>query len=758
MASLSAARVWLFAALAFGFMAAAAPAAHAQQAISLGQNAQGTLAPGDSQLSQGEYADTYAFQGRAGQTFTVRMNSSAFDSYLIITGPNGFAQQNDDEASPNTDAGLTVTLPRDGVYTIVATSLYGKETGAYVLQVIGGGAAQQSAESAGGAIAIGQSVRARLENGDQQLSSGEFADAFTVSGQSGQTLIFEMTSTEFDPYLIVRGPGGLSEDNDDNGDQGSRDSRVRVTLPASGEITIRPTSYSAGETGAYTLSVREEGASQAQASVASSGSVRLGQSVSGTLQTGDALADSGEFRDAYTLNGRRGQQIEVRLQSGAFDPYVAIFGPGDFSEFNDDDAENGTLNSRMLVTLPADGAYTIMATSYGAGQGAYTLSVAESDSVDPGQGVASNADTLRIGRAVNATLASGDDTLRSGEFTDTYRFQAQAGDRIRIDMSSQALDSYVILVAPSGAQEENDDGPAGVGDSVLETQLTESGEYAVIATSYSAGETGAYSLRVSPLGASASAPARPGASGGGGRVFAVMVGIADYHGFANNLQYTDEDAVKMGQALQRAGVLADQSIVLTNAQATIAGVRAAFQRVAAQAGPNDTFLFFYSGHGTQTPASTSASEPDGKDESIVMVDGLISDDDMAALFRQVHAGTSIIALDACFSGGFARDVVAIPGVMGLFSSEEDLTSAVADKFQAGGYLSLFLRNGLGGEADSDHNSVLTAGELSVYLRREFAANAQDVESSTMEGQRNYQFLVVDRGGVGIDSQILRLGS
>lgn len=750
-------RICLGVAAAAGALALLVSPAQAQQAIAAGQTLRGALAQGDSRLTQGEYADRYTFQGRAGQTVTARMNAR-FDNYLIIIGPNGFSQQNDDEAPPNTNAGLTITLPRDGAYTIIATSLAGNVTGDYTLTLAASAASAppQQASAPGGALQLGQSVRGTLANGDERLAAGEFVDTFTIAGERGQSLVVDLASTEFDAYLMVRGPGGLQQDNDDNGERGSTNSRITVTVPESGQISIRPTSYRGGETGAYTLSVRAQGQAQtAAAQPAASGAIGIGQRVNGALAEGDGLLNSGEFRDTYTLNGRRGQQLEVRMNSAEFDPYVAIAGPNDFSAFNDDDAENNSRNSRMLVTLPADGAYVIMATSYAAGErGSYSLAIAESSAAAPGQGSASNADRLRLGRSVRGQLASGDTTLRSGEFTDTYRFQGEAGQRVRIDMNSSALDSYVILVAPSGAQEDNDDAPGGSRDASLETVLAESGEYAIIATSYQPAEAGEYTLRLSAGAAAVAAtPARPG-----GRVFAVMVGISDYQGFANNLQYTDEDAVKMGEALRRAGVLADQSIVLTNAQATTAGVRAAFQRVAAQAGPNDTFLFFYSGHGTQTAASAGANEPDQRDESIVMVDGLISDDEMAQMFRQVRAGTSIIALDSCFSGGFARDVVAQPGVMGLFSSEEDLTSAVAEKFQAGGYLSLFLRNGLAGEADSNRNGALTAGELSVYLRQQFASNAQDVESSTMEGQRNYQFLVVDRGGVRVDDLILNVRS
>ncbi|NIR99882.1 MAG: hypothetical protein GWN99_02225, partial [Gemmatimonadetes bacterium] len=61
-----------------------------------------------------------------------------------------------------------------------------------------------------------------------------------------------------------------------------------------------------------------------------------------------------------------------------------------------------------------------------------------------------------------------------------------------------------------------------------------------------------------------------------------------------------------------------------------------------------------------------------------------------------------VVLDACFSGGFAKDVISAPGRMGLFSSEEDVTSSVAAKFRAGGYLAVFLADAVGdGLADAD---------------------------------------------------------
>ncbi len=73
----------------------------------------------------------------------------------------------------------------------------------------------------------------------------------------------------------------------------------------------------------------------------------------------------------------------------------------------------------------------------------------------------------------------------------------------------------------------------------------------------------------------------------------------------------------------------------------------------------------------------------------------------------------LLWLDSCFSGGFAKDIVSAPGRMGIFSSEEDITSNVAAKFRAGGYLSVFLDEAIAqGFADDDKDNSITAIELS----------------------------------------------
>ncbi len=129
-----------------------------------------------------------------------------------------------------------------------------------------------------------------------------------------------------------------------------------------------------------------------------------------------------------------------------------------------------------------------------------------------------------------------------------------------------------------------------------------------------------------------------------------------------------------------------------------------------------------------------------------MIDGPLTDTEIATALDQVHAGTIILAIDACYSGGFADDFVRQPGRIGLFSSDEDVLSETAEPRRAGGYLSWYLRAGVLGHADDKpHDGVLYAGELTDFLSERFI---QDHRLMNSEGDLDpLQRLVVRRGSV-----------
>jgi hypothetical protein len=482
----------------------------------------------------------------------------------------------------------------------------------------------------------------------------------------------------------------------------------------------------------------------------------VGQPVAGELTPNDGQRHSGKYEDAYALAGHRGDRVQIDLRSADFDAYLVVTGPGGFTIANDDAAGGGeSTDSRLILQLPADGAYRVAVTSFRPGEtGAYQLAAA-APAANAAITAPVAASPIAVGATITGTLATGDGRAADGSFTDHYRFAGHRGQRVTLSLSSTDFDTYLFLARPDGSQDSNDDTRANghtSTDSRMDTVLAEDGDYLITVSSYRPDASGKYRLSLAP---SAGDPRQVGVQGGA-RVVALLVGVSDYGGRTSNLPNTDEDARQLYNSLRSAGLLHPASRVLTNAEATGKNVAQAFAQAAAAAGPNDVFLFFFSGHGDQVDVPVSAAELDGRAETIELYDGAMTDAQLAPLFARVHARLSVVALDACFAGGF-RNLVDRPGVMGLFSSEEDLTSLVASRFEAGGFLSYFLRAGLSGEADDDGDRIVTAGELSTYVRRRFRREG-DIPATTREDDRNYQNIVIERGGVNIEDVVVRLAS
>jgi hypothetical protein len=239
-------------------------AAMAQQ-LRPGGQVQGELARGDDRLESGEFTDVYEIQGRAGETLRATMRSDEFDTYLMIRGPGGFSEDNDDADGDGTNSALDVRLPANGTYRISATSYEPGESGRYVLRLDGagqrgpGGLGGGQANAGGGALRLDGTSGGALAQGDRRLTSGEFADDWTLPVRRGETYTVSLSSSEFDTYLMLRG-GGLSDDNDDDtGQRGTTNSRLTFTATADGEVGIAATSFQPGEVGRYQIAVERDG-------------------------------------------------------------------------------------------------------------------------------------------------------------------------------------------------------------------------------------------------------------------------------------------------------------------------------------------------------------------------------------------------------------------------------------------------------------------------------------------------------------------
>jgi hypothetical protein len=96
------------------------------------------------------------------------------------------------------------------------------------------------------------------------------------------------------------------------------------------------------------------------------GSLSYGQELQ---QTVDTFTD-----DSWTFTGRSGDQvtIEVNATDGDLDPQLVLYDPARKQIAENDDLSNSNHNSRLTITLPRTGTYTIIVSAFGSG-GDYTL-------------------------------------------------------------------------------------------------------------------------------------------------------------------------------------------------------------------------------------------------------------------------------------------------------------------------------------------------------------------------------------------------
>ncbi|MBP0000449.1 MAG: M48 family metalloprotease [Cyanobacteria bacterium SID2] len=96
----------------------------------------GTLDNSDEVLRDRSRFDLYRFDGQAGQEVRIQMDSTDFDTYLILLGPDDRPlAENDDRSRNNPNSELTVTLPVTGTYRIVANSYDARGRGSYTLSL-----------------------------------------------------------------------------------------------------------------------------------------------------------------------------------------------------------------------------------------------------------------------------------------------------------------------------------------------------------------------------------------------------------------------------------------------------------------------------------------------------------------------------------------------------------------------------------------------------------------------------------------------
>lgn len=107
---------------------------------------------------------------------------------------------------------------------------------------------------------------------------------------------------------------------------------------------------------------------------------------------------------------------------------------------------------------------------------------------------------LQPNREITDTLSEKDIPTGQGGFARDYMISLNKGDEVAIALTSDDFDAVVTLLAGNGISvAENDDGPDGSTNSLLFTQIPQSGTYIVRVRSFGTEAGGNFTLKLRRL-------------------------------------------------------------------------------------------------------------------------------------------------------------------------------------------------------------------------------------------------------------------
>ena len=245
--------------------------------IAVGQTVSGELATNSDDL----YSDTtlyqrWRFTAQPGQDITVDLSSSDFDPELLFYGLTVVVN---DDGGPGCASRVAFPAPSAGPYVLLVNTTNNphRQTGRFTLSVTPGKKPIDPPDSAvlpqprcrehqrpDRSRSPGSRIRSRSAVGvwtrsprsDEMWVDTTYIQRWKVDGQPGQTVTIDLQSSDFDAYMMVKGPGVPSDHDSDDDSGGKCNARLVVTFTQAApyEIDVN-TQGRKRSTGAFILSV-----------------------------------------------------------------------------------------------------------------------------------------------------------------------------------------------------------------------------------------------------------------------------------------------------------------------------------------------------------------------------------------------------------------------------------------------------------------------------------------------------------------------
>ena len=532
----------------------ATPLAAQLPPIRVGQTIRDSLARKDQKFPDGSRYKLYGFLGTKGDTLTFNLMSDDFDANLVVADASGNRLGLNDDGGENCNARLQFVPRATGNYRIYANSSAQAELGEYRLSLARGRAATPSDSvckgfgRVAGMIDVGQTITGTLTSDDPQLpSDSTYFERWILPVKANQSFTVDLISDDFDAYLLLtRSRGEKLVDNDDGG--GGCNARIVYTATDGHplRIVVNSASQPKRQTGRFTLRVTEgqstvdakgncrfnnhvasntqtlqqsSAATQTSAQAASIQTVRVGETVNGSLSSSDSLYPDNTYFKFYQFTAPPGGgPVTIDLSSDDFDPVLIVRGDDLDNSIINDDGGPGCA-ARVSRTFPSRGPYRILVNTTSTPQrqtGRFALSITQGssparddDNSGCGQhggaggagaaGAGASGHSIEVGQTQQGQLTRNDVLLTSDStYAQPWSIQGRAGTTITIDLESDAFDSYLFLRGPgiSGGRDFQDDDSGGNCHARLTATFPQTGEYEIVVNTADHYATGAFTLSV----------------------------------------------------------------------------------------------------------------------------------------------------------------------------------------------------------------------------------------------------------------------
>ncbi len=527
--------------------------------IRVGQAVVGRLAQTDQKFSDGSHYKMYAFVGNKGDTVAVDLTSDDFDANILVADASGNSLARNDDGGGRCNARVAFVPPATGNYRVYANSSAQAELGEYHLTLARGHSATplpadtvcKGFGRVSGLIEVGQTITGSLSPDDPEFTGDStYFERWILPVKPNQAFTVDLLSDDFDAYLMLtKGRGDKLVDNDDGG--GGCNARLVYTAQDDHplRVVVNTASRPRRQTGKFTLRVSEgestvETKGNCRFTNAASGSstqtmqqatsaerpagpaaaaapaltIRVGETVNGTLSSSDSLYPDNSYFKFYQFTAPAGRPVTIDLSSDDFDPVLIVRGADLDNSIINDDGGPGCY-ARISRTFPSTGPYRILVNTTASPEkqtGRFSLSITDgskpvqdgsaatadcqsASSSSSASGASTASHPIEVGQTQQGTLTRNDVLLTSDStYAQPWTIQGRAGTTITIDLESDAFDSYLFLRGPgiSGGRDFQDDDSGGNCHARLTATFPQTGEYEIVVNTADHYATGAFSLSV----------------------------------------------------------------------------------------------------------------------------------------------------------------------------------------------------------------------------------------------------------------------